>query len=259
MEPDTCPFEKNCDKDQLILLILADTIVGLYFLSGIVLITKHSKKQLEIKFLPLCQVISILLNCLFWIASTFTYTESQKEEIKSNKEELEALIINAIGLVVGGILLFLCWAKSYSEQSDWFIGILNICNIFLIIAVYVGKHSPLITKIIASIFNVLMYLSLLQNPLLIYLKQSYQQGSLPFLQLIVGLLSSFVWIIYGVLTCKPEVSITNSIGLFFLIAILIFCIKIKKEFKKNERLGLDSIISEGIVSQSQIETDTQGE
>ena len=254
MEPDTCPFEKNCDKEKCQpILILADTIVGLYFLSGIVLITKHSKKQLEIKFLPLCQVISILLNCLFWIASTFTFTESQKEE------ELEALIINAIGLVVSGILLFLCWAKSYSEQSDWFIGILNICNIFLIIAVSVGKHSLLITQIIASIFNVLMYLSLLQNPLLIYLKQSYQQGSLPFLQLIVGLLSSFVWIIYGVLTCKPEVSITNSIGLFFLIAILIFCIKIKKEFKKNERLGLDSIISEGIVSQSQIETDTQGE
>lgn len=246
----TCPFKVTCGCCcQKTLLILADTIVGLYFLSGIVLITKHSKKQLELKFLPLCQIISILLNCLFWIAST----ESKKEE------KLATLIINAIGLVIGGILLFLCWAKSYSEQSDWFIGILNICNIFLIIAVSVGKQFLLITQIIASIFNVLMYLSLLQNPLLIYLKQSYQQGSLPFLQLIVGLLSSFVWIIYGVLTCKPEVSITNSIGLFFLITILIFCIKIKKEFKKNERLGLDSIISEGIVSQSQIETDTQGE
>ena len=118
--------------------------------------------------------------------------------------------------------------------------------------------SQSINQIIASFFNVLMYLSLLQNPLLIYLKQSYQQGSLPFPQLILGSLSSCFWIIYGILTCKKEVYIPNSIGLFFLIVISIFCIYIKKEFKKNERFGLNSITSEGFVSQSPIETDTQG-
>ena len=212
-------------------------------------------EQLKLKFLPLCQVISILLNCLFWVASSLPKSLSNIE--------FETLIINVFGLVVGGILLFLCWAKSYSEQSDWFIGILNICNIFLIIALVIHsfvkeeKESE-IEHIIASIFNVLMYLSLLQNPLLIYLKQSYQQGSLPFPQLILGSLSSCFWIIYGILTCKKEVYIPNSIGLFFLIVISIFCIKIKKVFQKNESFGINSIISEGFVSQPLIDTETQG-
>lgn len=253
--------EQNIDWKKIVWLVLANIMVALYFLSPFLILRSHHTERMQIKFLPLFQVISVLLNCLFWIISYLPDGEMSLESI------LESLIINTFGLFTGIGLLFYCWVKSYSENSCLFISILNVCHSFFQIAIFIHFYTQtlgeenqgkLITQIIACIFNVLMYVSLLQNPFLIYFEKKYQKDFLPLDQLYIGLLSTGVWIIYGMVKDDRWIIIPNSIGLFFLIIILIFCIIIKKVIQKNERIGLNSIISEVFVSQSPIETDTQG-
>ena len=239
-----------------VVLVLANIMVALYFLSPLLTLRSHHTERMQIKFLPLFQVISVLLNCLFW---TTSYLPNGKMTIEFI---LESLVINIFGLLTGIGLLFYCWVKSYSENSYLFILILNICNFFFQIAMFIhftlnsGQDKELITKIIAGIFNVLMYLSLLQNPLVIYLEKNYREGSLPLGQIIIALLSTVVWIIYGILKRdnRLEVLIPNILGFIVLIGILLFRWKIIKKFQNNE--NVNSVTSEGFVSQSSIETDT---
>lgn len=204
-----------------IFLIIGDIIVCIYFISPILTFIIHFKKKMQIQYLPILQVLSIIFNCLFWITSTVP-------SIDNIKDNLKTLIINVIGLIIGLLFLFLCWIKSYSENPDMFILILNIFNIFFQVAFgtyYAIKetYGKIISQIIAGIFNVLMYLSLLQNPLINYYQHKYQKYSLPFIQIFVGLASTIIWFIYGILSMKYEVIIPNVIAIIFLIAILIFC------------------------------------
>jgi hypothetical protein len=247
---------------QNIVLVLANIMVALYFLSPLLVLRSYRQKEkMQLKFLPLFQVIFILLNCLFWFTTNLPYNLDFNTPLIK-----ESLPINIFGLVTGIVLLFFCWANSYSENSYLFILILNICNFLFQIAMFIhfytqnsnkneeNEGDP-ITKIIAIIFNVLMYLSLLQNPLAIYLEKNYREGSLPLYQIIIGLLSTVVWIIYGILMTRTEVLIPNTLGFIVLIGISLFCLKIIKKFQNNE--NVNSVTSEGFVSQ--IETDTQEE
>ena len=199
----------------------------------------------------------VLLNCLFWFTTNLPNNSNFNTQLIK-----ESLPINIFGLLAGIVLLFFCWENSYSENSYLFILILNICNFFFQIAMFIhftlksDQDKELITKIIAGIFNVLMYLSLLQNPLVIYLEKNYREGSLPLGQIIIALLSTVVWIIYGILKRdnRLEVLIPNILGFIVLIGILLFRWKIIKKFQNNE--NVNSVTSEGFVSQSSIETDT---
>ena len=228
---------------------IANVTVYLYFVSPAYLFYKyHIGKFDQWHYLPGSQVFAIIFNCMFWVISAFSTKNI------TNTAQWETILCNAIGLSVGFILIVIYWAFSYKTKSTNFIYLFNVCNItfqvgWLIYYLFEDSASTTSsgmspTQIIASVFNIVMYASLIQNPLLVLKDGEVNPDIIPYVELAVGFASTLAWLLYGLITLKNQVIIPNIAGIVCLATIFLFCLCVKsnkplsQEFRRKQRLRI---------------------
>ena len=158
------------------------------------------KKQMylgyKIKNMPLFLILTIIFNCLFWLLQAFS------------SDDLGAwvplLISNVIGLVMNTSLLFFYLYIYLNKDIKKFLGygffvVDLMIEITYIIFRYVieTNGSFHLIGLVATVINILMYSSPLQNLKKIIKERKYE--ALPIITLIVGLVTTLTFLLRGIL------------------------------------------------------------
>lgn len=192
----------------------------LYFLSPLVQIIMLYKRKLEPQSIPLFLLLSILLNCLFWVI----YATEDKDNIL-----VLPLVTNSIGLGVNIVLMFL-YLYIFLEQKLWeFLGysffVVDILvEIYYLMMRYIVhnniKRHPQLIEFIANIIGVFMYASPAQNIFKVIKTGKYEM--LPILTNVLGFVSTLIWLFYGATTEKPQTLASNGISFLIICAQIVF-------------------------------------
>lgn len=148
---------------QEVCFYIAIVFVLLYYLSpAVMLYLFRATNLLKWKELPIAQTFGAIFNCLYWII-----TGSQSTGV----DKADTIIYNGIGLGLSILSAIMIWYAGGGIKNRFFILFMGFNVTFQIgweiSKVDRGKESDgkdgLISSIIASIFNVLMYLFCMQN------------------------------------------------------------------------------------------------
>ena len=150
----------------------------------------------KIKNMPLFLILTIIFNCLFWLLQAFS-----SEDLGS---WVPLLISNIIGLIMNVSLLFFYLYIFLQKDIKKFLGYgffvvdLMIEISYLIFRYVVETNGSFhLIGLVATVINILMYSSPLQNIKKIMKEKKYE--ALPILTLIIGLLTTLTFLIKGIL------------------------------------------------------------
>ena len=182
---------------QEIIEWVGNAFAMLYFASPLIEIIRLKKGKSYKNAIPLFLLLSILFNCLFW--SIFALGHS--------KIWISMLITNSVGLVINIVLMFFYLYIFLDEKITHFIGYgLFVVNLLVETTYLLNKliHNRIISSsdhslgIIAMVVNVIMYASPITN--ISKLCKYRSRRFLPIYTNIIGLLTTSVYVLYGVLT-----------------------------------------------------------
>ena len=186
----------------------------LYFASPLIEIIRLKRGKNYKNAIPLFLLLSILFNCLFW--SIFAFCQ---ETIW-----LSMLITNSVGLVINIILMFFYLYLFLDGKVTHFIGygffVVNILVettylLYQLMQKKIISPSDYSLGIIAMIINVIMYASPITN--IIKLCKYKSRRYLPIYTNIIGLVTTSVYVLYGVLTGNKPTWISNVASLGIII------------------------------------------
>jgi len=190
---------------------------------------KLYKEHQDIKNMPLFLILTIIFNCLFWLLNAFS-----SEDIK---DWIPLLISNIGGLIINIILLFFYLFVYLKKNIKKFLGF-GFFVIDLIIEItyltfrYIidlddkDKKTFHLIGLVATVINVLMYSSPIQNIKLIMKEGKYE--ALPIYTLSVGFFVTLSFFIQGIISfCSAdddkderrnaiETMISNGVSFFLL-------------------------------------------
>lgn len=148
---------------QKIIFYIAVIFVLLYYLSpGVMLYSYYTTNMIKWEELPIAQTFGIIFNCLYWV---IVGSQSPADN------KLDTKLWNGIGLGLGVIFAILIWFAGGKIENRFFFLFMGFNITFQIgwkiSKVYNPKESQgkegLVSAIIASIFNVGMYIFTMQN------------------------------------------------------------------------------------------------
>lgn len=237
---------------EIVLEWIAQVLSIIYFLTPVIQITLLYQKKLRIEKIPMCLLLTIVFNCLFWLGLG----------IEKNNYWWSMIICNGIGLGVNYLMVVLHLYKFFNNRFCSFVAFSSYLLIALIVAFILIKesiHEDVTRGFIAMTANVLMYSSPFTN--IIKLIRTGEYDFLPILTNIIGFFACTMWIIYGIIftgndDSKIKTIISNAISLVMvLIQIIIwlfFYMKklnkiIEKENKKKDNNINDVLIQDEIL------------
>ena len=186
----------------------------LYFASPLIEIIRLKKGKIDKNAIPLFLLLSILFNCLFWSIFAFCHA----------KIWISMLITNSVGLVINITLMFFYLYIFLDGKITHFIGFgLFVVNLLVGTTYLLNKliQNRIISSsdkslgVIAMVVNVIMYSSPITN--IIKLCKFRSRKFLPIYTNIIGLLTTSVYILYGVLTENKPTWISNVASLGIII------------------------------------------
>lgn len=223
----------------IIFQILGNFFALIFFVSPLfeILRQKLYKEHRDIKNMPLFLILTIIFNCLFWLLNAFS---------SNNKKDWIPLIVSNIGgLVINTVLLFFYLFVYLNRNVKKFLGFgFFVVNLIVEITYVTFRYIILPEKddedskdssketesfhligFVATIINVLMYSSPLQNLKIIMKEGKYD--ALPIYTLFVGLLTTLIFFIQGIISfCSAdeqndrrnaiETMISNGVSFFLL-------------------------------------------
>lgn len=205
------------------LIFFASPLFQIFFL-------KLYKEHHDIKNMPLFLILTIIFNCLFWLLNAFS-----SDDLGS---WIPLLISNIGGLVINTGLLFFYLFIYLKKDVKKFLGFgFFVVNLMVeityitfryIISVETNSDSFHLIGFVATIVNVLMYSSPIQNLKLIIKEGKYE--ALPIYTLIAGFFVTLTFFIQGIISfCTAdtrddrrnsiETMVSNGVS-FFLMACL---------------------------------------
>ena len=194
---------------------LGNIMAIVFFLSPIYLMIELFKNK-ETKKIPYLLFIGTILNCLYWV-------------IYGLQSQIWAVYVcNGIGLVLNTVYLciFLFFLEELQLFLKYILSIMVVLFSVLNISIFMlFNPNKSIAGTIAMVFNIIMFIATLQkiSEVFIYKDNSY----IPFPTILSCILSSFLWLLFGVLqNLNWYIIIPNfigvSLGVFQLVLWFIF-------------------------------------
>ena len=212
--------------------IIGNFFALLFFTTPLFQIVKLKlyREHQDIKNMPLFLILTIIFNCLFWLLNAFSSTDIFAW--------IPLLVSNIGGLVMNTVLLFFYLFVYLKKNVKKFLGFgFFVVNLMVeityvtfryIISVKTDSETFHLIGFVATIINVLMYSSPIQNIKLIIKEGKYE--ALPIYTLILGFFTTFTFFIQGIISyCyaetrdekrnSTETMVSNGVS-FFLLACL---------------------------------------
>ena len=198
------------------------------------IIKKQLYKTYNISEMPLLLILTIIFNCLLWLLNAFSSGDLSAW--------IPLLVSNIGGLAVNTLLLFFYLFIYLNRQVKQFLGYGFFVVDLLIEVTYLtfryiileskDKNSTFhLIGFVATIVNVIMYLSPIQNIKIIIKERKYQ--ALPIYTLIIGFFSTLTFFTNGLISYLGaddddnnekrnaiETMVSNGVS-FFLLAFLV--------------------------------------
>lgn len=198
------------------------------------IIKKQLYKTYNISEMPLLLILTIIFNCLLWLLNAFS-----SDDISA---WIPLLVSNIGGLAINTLLLFFYLFIYLNRQVKQFLGYGFFVVDLLIEVTYLtfryiileskDKNSTFhLIGFVATIINVIMYLSPIQNIKIIIKERKYQ--ALPIYTLIIGFFSTLTFFTNGLISYlgadndnnnekrnAVETMVSNGVS-FFLLACLV--------------------------------------
>ena len=216
-----------------ILQIIGNFFALIFFVSPLFQMVKlklYSEHQ-DIKNIPLFLILTIIFNCLFWLLNAFSSNDLNSW--------IPLLVSNIGGLIINIALLFFYLFILLKKNVKKFLGfgffvinlIVEITYLtfrYIIIADPGNNETFHLIGFVATIINILMYSSPVQNIKMIMKEGKYE--ALPIYTLVVGFFVTLTFFIQGIVSFTiaddhikkrnaSETMISNGIS-FFLLACL---------------------------------------
>ena len=212
--------------------IIGNFFALLFFATPLFQIVKLKlyREHQDIKNMPLFLILTIIFNCLFWLLNAFSSTNILAW--------IPLLVSNIGGLVMNTVLLFFYLFVYLKKNVKKFLGFgFFVVNLMVeityvtfryVISVKTDSETFHLIGFVATIINVLMYSSPIQNIKLIIKEGKYE--ALPIYTLILGFFTTFTFFIQGIISyCyaetrdekrnSTETMVSNGVS-FFLLACL---------------------------------------
>ena len=212
--------------------IIGNFLALIFFASPLfqIVLLKLYKEHKDIGNMPLFLILTIIFNCLFWLLNAFSSNDL--------RSWIPLLVSNIGGLTINTALLFFYLFVYLKKNVKKFLGFgLFVVNLMAEITYATFRYviSPKTNSdtfhligFVATIINVLMYSSPIQNIKLIIKEGKYQ--ALPIYTLISGFFVTLTFFIQGIISfCSAntrddrrnsiETMVSNGIS-FFLLACL---------------------------------------
>jgi len=212
--------------------IIGNFFALLFFTTPLFQIVKLKlyREHHDIKNMPLFLILTIIFNCLFWLLNAFSSTNILAW--------IPLLVSNIGGLVMNTVLLFFYLFVYLKKNVKKFLGFgFFVVNLMVeityvtfryVISVKTDSETFHLIGFVATIINVLMYSSPIQNIKLIIKEGKYE--ALPIYTLILGFFTTFTFFIQGIISyCyaetrdekrnSTETMVSNGVS-FFLLACL---------------------------------------
>ena len=212
--------------------IIGNFFALLFFATPLFQIVKLKlyREHQDIKNMPLFLILTIIFNCLFWLLNAFSSTDIFAW--------IPLLVSNIGGLVMNTVLLFFYLFVYLKKNVKKFLGFgFFVVNLMVeityvtfryVISVKTDSETFHLIGFVATIINVLMYSSPIQNIKLIIKEGKYE--ALPIYTLILGFFTTFTFFIQGIISyCyaetrdekrnSTETMVSNGVS-FFLLACL---------------------------------------
>ena len=212
--------------------IIGNFFALLFFTTPLFQIVKLKlyREHQDIKNMPLFLILTIIFNCLFWLLNAFSSTNILAW--------IPLLVSNIAGLVMNTVLLFFYLFVYLKKNVKKFLGFgFFVVNLMVeityvtfryVISVKTDSETFHLIGFVATIINVLMYSSPIQNIKLIIKEGKYE--ALPIYTLILGFFTTFTFFIQGIISfCyaetrdekrnSTETMVSNGVS-FFLLACL---------------------------------------
>ena len=211
--------------------IVGNLFALIFFASPLfqILKSKLYKEHQDIKKMPLFLILTIIFNCLFWLLNAFSSGDI--------KAWIPLLVSNIGGLLINTLLLFFYLYVYLNKNIKRFLGygffvvdlmveVTYLTFRYIIKQDYASFH---LIGFVATIVNVLMYSSPIQNIKMIIKESKYE--ALPIYTLLVGFLVTLTFLIEGIIAyCSAEnndekrsaveTMISNGVS-FFLLSCLV--------------------------------------
>ena len=212
--------------------IIGNFFALLFFTTPLFQIVKLKlyREHHDIKNMPLFLILTIIFNCLFWLLNAFSSNDLYAW--------IPLLASNIGGLVMNTILLFFYLFVYLKKNVKKFLGFgFFVVNLMVeityitfryVISVKTDSETFHLIGFVATIINVLMYSSPIQNIKLIIKEGKYE--ALPIYTLILGFFTTLTFFIQGIISyCyaetrnekrnSTETMVSNGVS-FFLLACL---------------------------------------
>lgn len=182
--------------------IIGNFFALLFFTTPLFQIVKLKlyREHQDIKNMPLFLILTIIFNCLFWLLNAFSSTDIFAW--------IPLLVSNIGGLVMNTVLLFFYLFVYLKKNVKKFLGFgFFVVNLMVeityvtfryVISVKTDSETFHLIGFVATIINVLMYSSPIQNIKLIIKEGKYE--ALPIYTLILGFFTTFTFFIQGIIS-----------------------------------------------------------
>lgn len=251
---------RNLEANQTLTKIfnIIGNVFSLIFFATpfIQIIKKKLYKEQHINEMPLLLILTIIFNCLLWLLNAFS-----SDDISA---WIPLLVSNIGGLAINTLLLFFYLFFFLHKQIKQFLGygffVLDlIVEITYLMFRYIIKDSSdddtfHLIGFIATIINVVMYLSPIQNICIIIKERKYQ--ALPIYTLIIGFFSTMSFFIQGIISycgsddknekrIAVETMVSNGVS-FFLLGCLVGVYSYFYIKKGTEKIGTEEDLEKDI-------------
>lgn len=229
-----------------------------YFLTPSIQIIRAYDKSLDRDMFPLSLIIFIILNCLLWLLNAFS-----SEDIL---DWIPLIISNGLGIILNITILFLFLNLLLGSNKKKF-AFYGFFVINVLVQITYGIFRFIIIKdkenkdkeqsesefhyigLAATIINMLMYLSPIFNVLKLF--QTKNSDFLPIFTLGIGLLSTLVFLIQGIISYNfydrdnekdqkqyaLETIISNGVSMFVILCQIGIWLYYYKSNKDNGRIS----------------------
>ena len=205
---------------ELIFEWASGSVSLIYFLTPLYEVVRIWNGSIDPESLPILLLVTIILNCLCWIAQGIF---SKQHEGSHGEIWISVVIFNGIGFGVNFILLTVHLFKYLDKKMIQFLGytlFLANCCAEIGYGFYRIQEYEGIIGLVATIVNMCMYASPIQNIVLLFKTRKHQ--FLPILTNCIGFISCVSWLVYGAL-CKKEretkikTMVSNGVSLFVIV------------------------------------------
>lgn len=184
-----------------VLSYIGNTFALVYFATPLIQIIRLYKGDLKASDIPLFLLLTIIFNCLFWLLNAFSSDDKLAW--------LPLLISNTFGLILNLTLLFL-YLFLFLEKNMTKFAIFSLFVLNLVIEIGYLMFRYIITKdrgyqestfhligLVATIINVLMYSSPLQNIKKLIKTGKYEM--LPIVTIVSGFFATLTFLAQGII------------------------------------------------------------